>query len=147
MHFFACLDRICALCYRAQRDYLAQKLEEVDAQLREAKADRKESERDRRMSEAVDQLKRFFPGERCMQASLQHPSLSSSGMILPDACMAQHMAMSGLARLPDLFSAQPASRSPDMPSHAAQPPCMPRCARHKAQHRHLDQVRLQGVQH
>jgi len=41
---------------------LTQKLEEVDAQLREAKADRKESERDRRMSEAVEQLKRFFPG-------------------------------------------------------------------------------------
>ena len=47
---------------RAQRDFLAQKLEEVDGQLREAKADRKESERDRRAGEAVEQLKRFFPG-------------------------------------------------------------------------------------
>jgi hypothetical protein len=57
---------IYAVCHRAQRDYLAQKLEQVGEQLREAKADRKESERDRRMSEAVDQLKRFFPGE-CTQ--------------------------------------------------------------------------------
>lgn len=126
--FFACLEYIFAVCHRAQRDYLAQKLEEVDTQLREAKADRKESERDRRMSEAVDQLKRFFPGECCMQALFQRPSKSSSRLILPDACMVQHMAMSGLARLPDLFSAQPASRSPDMASHAAQPPCMPWCA-------------------
>ena len=47
---------------RAQRDFLAQKLEGVDGQLREAKADRRESERDRRAGEAVDQLKRFFPG-------------------------------------------------------------------------------------
>ena len=47
---------------RAQRDFLSQKLEAVDGQLREAKADRRESERDRRAGEAVDQLKRFFPG-------------------------------------------------------------------------------------
>ena len=53
--------RLCAR-NRAQRDFLSQKLEEVDAQLREAKADRRESERDRRAGEAVDQLKRFFPG-------------------------------------------------------------------------------------
>ena len=53
---------------RAQRDYLTQKLEEVDAQLREAKADRKESERDRRTTEAVEQLKRFFPGA-CLPAA------------------------------------------------------------------------------
>lgn len=147
MQFFPCLDCICAVCHRAQRDYLAQKLEEVDAQLREAKADRKESERDRRMSEAVDQLKRFFPGKCCMQALLQCPSISSSGLILPDACIVQLVAMSGLARLTDLFIAQPASRSPDMASHAAQPPCMPRCARHKAQRWPLDKVRLQGIQH
>ena len=51
---------------RAQRDYLTQKLEEVDAQLREAKADRKESERDRRTTEAVEQLKRLFSGVSCL---------------------------------------------------------------------------------
>ena len=38
----------------------------MDAQLREAKADRKESERDRRTTEAVEQLKRFFPGGSCL---------------------------------------------------------------------------------
>ena len=38
----------------------------MDAQLREAKADRKESERDRRTTEAVEQLKRFFPGNFCL---------------------------------------------------------------------------------
>ncbi len=38
----------------------------MDAQLREAKADRKESERDRRTTEAVEQLKRFFPGDLCL---------------------------------------------------------------------------------
>ena len=47
---------------RSRRDHLAQKLEEADAKLREARADRKESERDRRMADAVEQLKRFFPG-------------------------------------------------------------------------------------
>ena len=51
---------------RAQRDYLGQKLEEADARLRDARADRRESERDRRMADAVEQLKRFFPGVRRM---------------------------------------------------------------------------------
>ena len=57
---------------RAQRDYLTQKLEEADAQLREAKADRKESERDRRATEAVEQLKRFFPGRAHVLLALYH---------------------------------------------------------------------------
>jgi hypothetical protein len=55
------VDRCCGGC-RAQRDYLGQKLEEADAKLRDARAERKESERDRRMADAVEQLKRFFPG-------------------------------------------------------------------------------------
>ena len=60
---------------RAQRDFLSQKLEGVDAQLREAKADRRESERDRRAGEAVDQLKRFFPGAASPHCLAQHAAV------------------------------------------------------------------------
>ena len=49
---------------RAARDSVTQALEEAEAKLRDARADRKETERDRRMADAVEQLKRFFPGAR-----------------------------------------------------------------------------------
>ena len=42
---------------------LTHKLETLDASLRDAKADRKEGERERRTSEAVEKMKRQFPGE------------------------------------------------------------------------------------
>lgn len=51
----------------------------MDAQLREAKADRKESERDRRMSEAVEQLKRFFPGLLFLTAAKKKFGLTQKG--------------------------------------------------------------------
>ena len=53
MSWFAC---------RAQRDFLAQKLEEVEGQLKEAKADRRESERERIMLKAVTNMKQLFTG-------------------------------------------------------------------------------------
>ena len=145
--FFACLEYIFAVCHRAQRDYLAQKLEEVDTQLREAKADRKESERDRRMSEAVDQLKRFFPGECRRQALFQTPKQKQQRAHLARRLRGAAHGYVRPGTPAGFFSAQPASRSPDMASHAAQPPCMPWCAWHRAQHCLLDKVRLQGVQH
>ncbi|KAK9820343.1 hypothetical protein WJX72_009251 [[Myrmecia] bisecta] len=46
----------------AQREYTAQKLAEVEGQLKNAKADRKENERERKAAEALDSMKRLFPG-------------------------------------------------------------------------------------
>jgi hypothetical protein len=54
---------------RAQRDYLTQKREEVEARLREAKAGRTESQRERQMKEAVGKLKQLFPGVLSCKAS------------------------------------------------------------------------------
>ena len=46
----------------AQREFLAQKLEEVEGKLKEAKADRRESERERTMLKAVTNMKQLFTG-------------------------------------------------------------------------------------
>lgn len=62
----------------------------MDAQLREAKADRKESERDRRTTEAVEQLKRFFPGDSLNGAAdvtSQYPGLLRAST---PPCMVPH---------------------------------------------------------
>ncbi len=48
---------------RAQREFLASKLEEVEGKLKEAKADRRENERERKMRDAVAKMKDSIPGE------------------------------------------------------------------------------------
>lgn len=42
---------------------LQAKLMEVEGQLADARADRRENHRERRMAEAVDSMRRLFPGE------------------------------------------------------------------------------------
>ncbi|KAF3773284.1 Structural maintenance of chromosomes protein 1 [Nymphaea thermarum] len=59
---------------RAKYDNLKAKVSEIEAQLREYKADMHESERDRRSSEAVESLKRLFPGVHGRMTDLCKPT-------------------------------------------------------------------------
>lgn len=49
--------------FRSEREVLQAKLMEVEGQLADARADRRENHRERRMAEAVDSMRRLFPGE------------------------------------------------------------------------------------
>lgn len=53
---------------------LKSKINDVDLQLRELKADRHENDRDARMSEAVEALKRLFPGVHGRMTDLCRPT-------------------------------------------------------------------------
>lgn len=59
---------------RSKHDNLKAKIAEIDAQLRELKADKHESERDARLSEALESLKRLFPGVHGRMTDLCTPS-------------------------------------------------------------------------
>ncbi|RWR83973.1 structural maintenance of chromosomes protein 1 [Cinnamomum micranthum f. kanehirae] len=59
---------------RTKFDSLKAKLGEIEAQLREYKADKNESERDARLSEAVESLKRLFPGVHGRMTDLCRPT-------------------------------------------------------------------------
>lgn len=50
------------------------KIKELDNQLRELKADRHENERDARLSQAVETLKRLFPGVHGRMTDLSRPT-------------------------------------------------------------------------
>ncbi|PKA58748.1 Structural maintenance of chromosomes protein 1 [Apostasia shenzhenica] len=54
--------------------YLKQKVDEADQQLRDLKADKHESERDARLSETVQSLKRLFPGVHGRMTEICRPS-------------------------------------------------------------------------
>ncbi|KAH6810022.1 Structural maintenance of chromosomes family protein [Perilla frutescens var. frutescens] len=56
-----------------KHDMLKSKINDVDMQLRELKADRHENDRDARMSEAVETLKRLFPGVHGRMTDLCRP--------------------------------------------------------------------------
>ncbi|KAI5069842.1 hypothetical protein GOP47_0016143 [Adiantum capillus-veneris] len=58
---------------RTKYDNLKAKVDEIENQLREVKADRRESERDARLSEAVESLKRLFPGVHGRMTDLCRP--------------------------------------------------------------------------
>lgn len=60
--------------YRTKFDQLKAKIGEIEAQLREYKADKHESERDARLSEAVESLKRLFPGVHGRMTDLCRPT-------------------------------------------------------------------------
>jgi structural maintenance of chromosome 1 len=49
-------------------------VEQLEVQLRELKADRRESERDAKMAEAVESLKRLFPGVHGRMTDLCRPT-------------------------------------------------------------------------
>ncbi|CAN6476895.1 unnamed protein product [Victoria cruziana] len=59
---------------RTKYDNLKAKVSEIEAELREYKADMHESERDKRSSEAVESLKRLFPGVHGRMTDLCKPS-------------------------------------------------------------------------
>eukprot|EP00262_Sarcandra_glabra_P007411 TRINITY_DN20200_c0_g1_i1.p1 TRINITY_DN20200_c0_g1~~TRINITY_DN20200_c0_g1_i1.p1 ORF type:complete len:1219 (-),score=304.96 TRINITY_DN20200_c0_g1_i1:265-3921(-) len=59
---------------RTKYDNLKAKVSEIDSQLRELKADKHESERDARLSEAVESLKRLFPGVHGRMTDLCRPT-------------------------------------------------------------------------
>ncbi|KAG1680336.1 hypothetical protein FOA52_015426 [Chlamydomonas sp. UWO 241] len=46
----------------SEREFLESKLSEIEGQLGDARADRRETQRERRMAEAVDAMRRLFPG-------------------------------------------------------------------------------------
>ncbi|CAA6666449.1 unnamed protein product [Spirodela intermedia] len=58
----------------AKYQNLKQKIDEIETKLRELKADKHESERDARLSEAVESLKRLFPGVHGRMTELCRPS-------------------------------------------------------------------------
>ncbi|XP_078441861.1 structural maintenance of chromosomes (SMC) family protein [Wolffia australiana] len=58
----------------AKYQNLRQKIEEVETKVRELKADKYESQRDARLSEAVESLKRLFPGVHGRMTELCRPS-------------------------------------------------------------------------
>ena len=60
--------------FRHKHDMLKSKINDVDLQLRELKADRHENDRDARMSEAVETLKRLFPGVHGRMTDLCRPT-------------------------------------------------------------------------
>ena len=50
--------------FRSERQALESKISQLDAQLGDARADRRESQREKKMAEAVEGMKRLFPGGR-----------------------------------------------------------------------------------
>lgn len=58
---------------REKHDNLRKRLDEVEDQLRELKAERHENERDARLSQAVETLKRLFPGVHGRMTDLCRP--------------------------------------------------------------------------
>uniref|UniRef100_A0A0D6QVW1 Structural maintenance of chromosomes protein n=1 Tax=Araucaria cunninghamii TaxID=56994 RepID=A0A0D6QVW1_ARACU len=58
---------------RTKYDNLKAKVDEIEVQLRELKADKRESERDAKLSEAVESLKRLFPGVHGRMTDLCRP--------------------------------------------------------------------------
>lgn len=63
----------CLVLHRRRHDNLRKKIGEVENELRELKADRHENERDARLSQAVDTLKRLFPGVHGRMTELCRP--------------------------------------------------------------------------
>lgn len=59
---------------RNKHDMLKRKISDLDEQLRELKADRHENERDARLSQAVETLKRLFPGVHGRMTDLCRPT-------------------------------------------------------------------------
>ncbi|GLJ44239.1 hypothetical protein SUGI_0924170 [Cryptomeria japonica] len=59
---------------RTKYDNLKAKVDEIEVQLRELKADKRESERDAKLSEAVESLKRLFPGVHGRMTDLCRPT-------------------------------------------------------------------------
>ncbi|KAL5990580.1 hypothetical protein ACLOJK_011482 [Asimina triloba] len=59
---------------RTRYDNLKAKVNEIESELRELKADKHESERDARLSEAVESLKRLFPGVHGRMTDLCRPT-------------------------------------------------------------------------
>ncbi|XP_058094552.1 structural maintenance of chromosomes protein 1 [Magnolia sinica] len=59
---------------RTRYDNLKAKVTEIETELREFKADKHESERDARLSEAVESLKRLFPGVHGRMTDLCRPT-------------------------------------------------------------------------
>ncbi|PHT46563.1 Structural maintenance of chromosomes protein 1 [Capsicum baccatum] len=59
---------------RDKHDNLRKRLDEVEDQLRELKAERHENERDARLSQAVETLKRLFPGVHGRMTDLCRPT-------------------------------------------------------------------------
>ncbi|XP_073063509.1 structural maintenance of chromosomes protein 1-like [Primulina eburnea] len=59
---------------RRKHEMLKAKISDLDNQLRELKADRHENERDARMSQAVETLKRLFPGVHGRMTDLCRPT-------------------------------------------------------------------------
>ncbi|KAL0291416.1 UNVERIFIED_CONTAM: Structural maintenance of chromosomes protein 1 [Sesamum calycinum] len=59
---------------RRKYDMLKAKISDLDNQLRELKADRHENERDARLSQAVETLKRLFPGVHGRMTDLCRPT-------------------------------------------------------------------------
>lgn len=59
---------------REKHDNLRKRLDEVEDQLRELKAERHENERDARLSQAVETLKRLFPGVHGRMTDLCRPT-------------------------------------------------------------------------
>ncbi|KAL3620599.1 Structural maintenance of chromosomes protein 1 [Castilleja foliolosa] len=59
---------------RQKYDMLKSKISDIDDQLRELKADRHENERDARLSQAVETLKRLFPGVHGRMTELCRPT-------------------------------------------------------------------------
>ncbi|KAG9151144.1 hypothetical protein Leryth_002716 [Lithospermum erythrorhizon] len=59
---------------RLKHDMLKTKINDVENQLRELKADRHENERDSRLSQAVETLKRLFPGVHGRMTDLCRPT-------------------------------------------------------------------------
>ncbi|KAH9288968.1 hypothetical protein KI387_033085, partial [Taxus chinensis] len=59
---------------RTKYDNLKAKADEIEVHLRELKADKRESERDAKLSEAVESLKRLFPGVHGRMTDLCRPT-------------------------------------------------------------------------
>ena len=59
-------NHVFLLLCRAQRDFLNNKLEEVEGKLKEARAQKHENERERKMKAALKHMKTNIPGASCM---------------------------------------------------------------------------------
>lgn len=59
---------------RTRYESLKAKVDQLEVQLRELKADKRESERDAKVSEAVESLKRLFPGVHGRMTDLCRPT-------------------------------------------------------------------------
>lgn len=68
------LDHLLIFGIRKKEKMLKARIGEVEIQLREVKADRYENERDARLSQAVETLKRLFPGVHGRMTDLCRPT-------------------------------------------------------------------------